>query len=338
MTDLLTLVSDWLPRQRWYVRGGAGAGVGAGTDGDGTGAASAGVAASSRFELLGSYSLSDPAGDGDVRYITVAILREAEAAAEAAALTTAAHPIYHVPLVIRNVDSAFDARGYVGTYDTGAGKAAVIDGVHDPAFARAMLELIESEHTVGGPQGAADAVAAGVRMPGSKAGRVHASRALQGEQSNSSIVTEMRVPDGDDEAAPLIVKVFRTLQGGENPDVTLQSALAAAGSLRVPPALGHVAGEWPDPTSPTGRSRGHLAFAQEYFAGVEDAWRVARRAAETGEDFAAPAASLGEAMAETHEVLRTHLPEATTTPVDIERALDEMRARLRVALERVEAL
>ncbi|GGA66183.1 trehalose biosynthesis protein [Pseudoclavibacter endophyticus] len=332
MTDLMSLVSDWVPQQRWYV------GEHAGSPGDDS--TGAGRRAPS-FELLGSYSLGDPERDPDVRFITVAMLRDTSTRAGSATgggEGVGAGSVYQVPLVIRNVDSSFDARGYLGTYDTGSGRAAVIDGVHDTAFARALLALIEGEQTARGPGGSADGLAVGLPMPGSRAGRVRASRALQGEQSNSSIVLQMRERESDAEAAPLIVKVFRTLHNGENPDVTLQSALAAAGSLRVPPALGHVAGEWPDPSQPGGRARGHLAFAQEFFAGVEDAWRVARRAAESGDDFTAPAYSLGEATAETHEVLRTHLPEAAATPAEVERAIGEMRARLRRALELVPAL
>lgn len=312
MTDLISLLNEWVPRQRWYV-----------------GAASGG----SGLQLVGSYSLSDPAGEHDVRFVTVAILSDTSTA-----VGGGSRPVYQVPLVIRDVDSSIDARGYIGTYETGTGSAAVIDGPHDPAFARSLLALIEGEQVATGPGGPSDAVAYGLPMPGSKAGRMRASRALQGEQSNSSIILEMLEHDTDAEGAPLIIKVFRTLHHGDNPDVTLQSALAAAGCLRVPPALGHVAGEWPDPSVEGGRARGHLAFAQEFFAGVEDAWRVARRAAESGDDFTGPAFSLGEATAETHGLLRRHLPEAIARPDDIERAVGEMHGRLRQALELVPEL
>ena len=312
MTDLMSLLGEWVPKQRWYV--GA-------------------VDGRADLELVGSYSLSDPAFDRGVRFITVAILRDASPGAG-----FAAGAVYQVPLVIRDVDAAVEARGYVGTYDTGSGRAAVVDGPHDPAFARALLALIEGERTASGPGGAADAMAFGLLMPGSKAGHVVTSRVLQGEQSNSSIIVELREHGGDAEVAPLIMKVFRTLHHGENPDVTLQSALAAAGCLRVPPALGHVTGEWPDASVPGGRARGHLAFAQEFFAGVEDAWRVARRAAETGEDFSGPAQLLGAATAETHGVLRRQLPEAAATQDDIDRAIGEMRGRLAQALELVPEL
>jgi 1,4-alpha-glucan branching enzyme len=107
----------------------------------------------------------------------------------------------------------------------------------------------------------------GHTVPGRYAARssdVTASRVLGGEQSNTSIVC------GVADLGPVIVKVFRTLSPGANPDVVLQPALAAAGCEHVPTTLGWVSGQWAD-----GQEEGHLAFAQEFLAGTQDAWRVA---------------------------------------------------------------
>ena len=316
MTDLMTLLRQWVPEQRWY-------------------AAPSGGGDEVPLRLLGSYSLADPGNDRGVQFITVAILQDETPDPDGG---TGARTTYQVPLVIRDVDSGVDARGYLGTYDTPDGPAAVVDGPYDGAFTRALLELVQQERTATGPGGTNDAVAYGMPMPGARAGRFRSSRVLQGEQSNTSIVVEMRDEDGETEAAPLILKVFRTLSDGDNPDVSLQTAIAAAGSLRVPPALGHVSGQWPDPRVRSGRASGHLAFAQEFLAGVEDAWRVARRAAESGDDFTDAARSLGEATAETHEVLRRVLPTVTTTPDERERAIAEMLGRLAQAVTLVPEL
>ena len=69
--------------------------------------------------------------------------------------------------------------------------------------------------------------------------------------------------------------MFRQLHHGDNPDVTLQTELASSGSPHVPASVGDVMGEWDDVGRASGRARGHLAFAQEFLPGVEDAWRVA---------------------------------------------------------------
>ena len=47
-----------------------------------------------------------------------------------------------------------------------------------------------------------------------------------------------------------MVKVFRALHDGENPDVVLQSAISEAGSSRVPETYGALVGTWPDPEVP----------------------------------------------------------------------------------------
>ncbi len=103
-------------------------------------------------------------------------------------------------------------------------------------------------------------------------------------------------------AEPLIVKVFRTLQHGDNPDVVVQSALTREGSDRVPMAIGHLSGAWDAPGG-SGLEHGDLAFAQEFIPGVEDAWRVALVAAAAGHDFTARARDLGVVTAQIHAAL-----------------------------------
>src|ERR1019366_1103218 len=129
-----------------------------------------------------------------------------------------------------------------------------------------------------------------------------ASRVLVGEQSNTSIIMDM-VDTLGAPMKPLICKLFRVLQGGQNPDVVVQSVLSAAGSSRVPSSVGYVCGQWPDAASAGGVATGHLAFAQEFLPGVEDAWRVALAAVASGADFSEQARSLGQASAQVHATL-----------------------------------
>ncbi len=105
-----------------------------------------------------------------------------------------------------------------------------------------------------------------------------------GEQSNTSIIYEAT---GD--RTSVICKVFRQLHHGENPDVTLQTALADGGS-RACPAQHRLTSRRVGRRRALDRARasGHLAFAQEFLPGVQDAWRVALDAAAAGEDFTEP--------------------------------------------------
>jgi predicted trehalose synthase len=154
---------------------------------------------------------------------------------------------------------------------------------------------------------------------------------LGGEQSNTSIVYDM-----DGGPLPFVIaKVFRVLHHGENPDVTTQAALTRGGSHRAPPLVGYLTATWPDPGRDGGTATGHLAFAQEFLPGLDDAWRVALRAAADVESFADRAYDLGIATAEVHATLARVLSTTETGRLDVEDALGSMRARLRVASNEV---
>ncbi|MCT9621841.1 phosphotransferase [Curtobacterium sp. C2H10] len=163
-------------------------------------------------------------------------------------------------------------------------------------------------------------------------GTVRRSRVLSGEQSNTSVICET------DTGAEVIVKVFRVLHHGDNPDVTTQLALSAAGSARVPRVYGALRGSWPDPGRSDGTASGHLAFAQEFLPGLQDAWRVALGDAREGIPFASDAERLGLALAEVHRTLAEALP---TEPADDDRraaAIATMHGRLDAAAREAPAI
>ncbi len=226
--------------------------------------------------------------------------------------------------------------------DTDGGARYVYDGPHDPVYAQALLTLILGGQGSVAPDGVTRAWghAAGTRATH---GQVSASRVLSGEQSNTSIICEL-VDGAGATGRPVIVKVFRALQAGENPDVAVQSALAAAGSRLVPEPVGHVTGQWMPREAASGRLTGsgpvlgHLAVAQEFLPNVEDAWRTALAAAEAGWDFRGEARSLGQATAEVHADLARAFPRLPATPALIEGIVTAMRARLAAAVIEVPAL
>lgn len=300
MTTLLELLTDWMPGQRWFAG-----------------------AAAPTLRHLGSYVLQDPAAEPGVRLVTVALIADLSGGDRAPI-------VYQVPLVLRDVDTAAAADGYLGSIQHDGEAFAVLDGPQDEAFGRALLALIEGEGRAPGERESDPTEAFGQPMPGAVAGEFRASRILSGEQSNTSIIYEL---EREGREAPLIVKVFRTISDGENPDVTLQTALAAAGSRRVPAVLGHLSGQWHDPRLRDRLAVGHLAFAQEFLPGVEDAWRVALRAAESGDDFVESARSLGEATAETHGILRRVMPTAAVGRPEIDAAIGQMKSRFDEAVQ-----
>ncbi|WP_271986530.1 maltokinase N-terminal cap-like domain-containing protein [Pseudoclavibacter terrae] len=302
MTDLIHMLRDWMPKQRWY---------------------SGGEGRAPQLTHLGSYVLANPNGEAGVHLVTVPCMLDSSGDVPV---------VYQVPIVLREVDARVPALGYIGSISNAAGRvSAVVDGPHDIAFAKALLALLEREGHATGAGGRSDIAAFGLPMPGAVVGSFVTSRVLSGEQSNTSIICEMRLPDGSD-APPLILKVFRMLHDGENPEVTLQSALTAAGSVRVPPAIGHLSGFWPDPRTSSGRASGNFVFAQEFLPGVEDAWRVALRAAETGDDFGDAAYTLGTATAEVHRTLRDVLPSVEATAPKVQAEVAAMRQRLDAAI------
>jgi predicted trehalose synthase len=144
--------------------------------------------------------------------------------------------------------------------------------------------------------------------------------------------------DEDGTAKPLILKVFRTLQSGANPDVVVQGALAEAGTERVPGMVGSISATWPAVADGGTEAHGHLAFAQEFYPGTEDAWRVALRAVAEGQDFTAAARELGAATAEVHALLAQALPTAQVTPEAVAQTVASMRSRYVAAASEVPAI
>ncbi|SIT71930.1 hypothetical protein [Microbacterium sp. RU33B] len=210
--------------------------------------------------------------------------------------------LYQLPVVARATAAVEASPDHViGSPEPGT---TFIDGPHDPAYAGALLQLV----TEGGDGRGPGTVITGTTTAPGLSGAGRRSRVLAGEQSNTSIIYESA-----DGAVPVICKVFRQLHAGLNPDIELQTALANHGSPHVPRAIGSVEGTWPD-TATRGTVTGSLAFAQEFLPDVDDAWRVALRAAAAGEDFTVRARDLGAATADVHLDLAELFPTVPSGP------------------------
>ncbi|MDM4763050.1 phosphotransferase [Galbitalea sp. SE-J8] len=201
----------------------------------------------------------------------------------------------------------------------------------EPGLEDAVAGAIDGRVLLDGPRHPSYALGL-LRSMGVDTTRVTGSAIMRGEQSNTSIVY------AENGASTIIAKVFRTLHHGENPDVTLQSALSAAGSPFVPRFLGEVAHDWPDVGRAEGRARGTLAFAQEFLAGVEDGWSIALRAATDDAPFVEQAHALGVATASVHATLARVMPTRSAGAADVAAMTDAWARRLAIACDEVAAI
>ena len=200
--------------------------------------------------------------------------------------------VYQVPLSYRAEPVPFLEHALVATVEhSELGTRHIYDATHDPVFADVLLREMYTEHEV--PAARARRVGAAGPAPA-----LASSRVLTGEQSNTSIIVETHRG-----GRPVIIKVFRVLAHGENPDVTVPTAITRTGSRQVPESLGYVEGRWTSADG-SGEQHGHLAFAQEFLPDTEDAWRRALASARADDDFTGSARTLGAATAAVHAALR----------------------------------
>jgi maltokinase len=152
------------------------------------------------------------------------------------------------------------------------------------------------------------------------------STLFSGEQSNSSVAF------GEDS----LMKLFRRITPGSNPDIEIHEALTRAGSTHVAHLYGYVQSD-----------HLHLAMLQQFLRTASDGWDLALVSArnlfaegdlhadEVGGDFAAEAHRLGAAVAEVHQLLAEEFP---TRPLDLAGTAQAMRDRLTAALDVVPEL
>lgn len=187
----------------------------------------------------------------------------------------------------------------------------VYEGLHDRRLAALLLERLR---TPGG---------LGVLRFGRGAEPIPAAltpRMLDTEQSNSSLVY------GDS----YILKIFRRVFPGTNPDLELPLALSRQGCGRVPAPVA-----WFEAAAP---ERLTLGVLQPYLRGAEDGWQLALRALAAGDDFTHEAHALGRATAEVHTALAAALPTPSLRRSQTDELAAAMVQRLEAAAHAVPAL
>ena len=249
-----------------------------------------------RLRTVGDIPLDSPDADAHVHVLLLADEADSRRA------------VYQVPVVERRDVPEGSESHLIGPN----GDRAVFDGPYDPAYPAALLAAIRGQARGAGPE------------------QVTASGVLRADQSNTSIVVSTRA------AGDVVVKVFRVVHHGRNPDAELQDVLSEAGVPYVPHFVGALDAEWRDAGERFGA--GQLAIAQEFLSGAEDGWVTARRAVDDGRDFSREAAQLGLATAALHTTLAERLPTEPPAPASVAAVTGMWTARLEAAIRDVPEL
>jgi maltokinase len=193
------------------------------------------------------------------------------------------------------------------------------------------------------------------RLPGDELDATAPSTPFTGEQSNSSVAFGEQA----------LLKLFRRVTPGRNPDIEIHEKLTLAGSDNVAALLGWIECQAPAGTEDSGGRGGaeapardpasgddvlHLAMLQQLLRTASDGWELALTsvrnlfaeadlyAEEVGGDFAAEAQRLGEAVASIHALLAEHFPTGERTASDHAELAKAMNERLEAAVDVVPEL
>jgi maltokinase len=229
---------------------------------------------------------------------------------------------YLVPLAWRDAPADELSTAFVGAVPATEGTNYAYDAMRDRESTVPWLTHLVASATVGPMHFHPAGVAA---IPEGVPGDV-----ISTEQSNTSLVY----------GESAILKLFRRLEPGLNPDVEIHDALRSTGNPHIAPLLGYIVIDDPDPA----REPATVAMVQAFVPNASDGWRLATssvrdlyaegdlHADEVGGDFAGESERLGEATASVHADLARVLP---TEPADRDwytTVAEQMTARLEAAI------
>ena len=229
--------------------------------------------------------------------------------------------LYQVPLALYSDPEHRLDHAFVGWWDEpGLGWVHAYDALHDRQAMDRWLQAFGAAHPTPQHLGGLDFH----RLPGHDLDLESVSTLFSGEQSNSSVAF------GED----AVLKVFRKITPGANPDITTHEALTRAESSDIAHLYGWVShGE--------GEQTLHLGMLQQFLRTASDGWDLALTsvrnlyadrdlaAREAGGDFAGESGRLGETLAAVHRLLADGFDRGS---VRGEFVAEQMRARLTAAV------
>ena len=300
-------LARWLPAQRWFA---------------GKGRPITGLQISSDAELA-----ADGDGEPALRHLIVAVTQPAGT------------DRYQILVGLRASLPARLEHARIGEAPDGR---SAYDALHDTELARLLLRGIAEQQVIGPVRFArvtGGRLDGGPLTDGPLSARALASGAgpdslvLTGEQSNTSLVY-------GEEA---ILKVFRRVAPGPNPDLEVSAALGRLGARHIAEPFGWMeTGEGGELTI--------LGILSRYLRAASDGWSLAATsvrdlyaqpdtdAAEAGGDFAGEAHRLGTATAEVHRDLVTAFGAGEMPAGAADGLAEPMRQRLAGALTAVPEL
>jgi maltokinase len=242
---------------------------------------------------------------------------------------------YQVPILYLPEPDPTLAHALIGEVDdTELGVVVAYDAVFSKQACDQILEHFHEAAEIGaGPEIVFHVVPGAELPPAGSPGFV-----LTGEQSNTSVAY---AEDG-------ILKLFRRVAAGGNPDIEIHEALTRRGSENVAPLLGWMSGRWRDGVGDV--HDGHLGMMQAFLRTATDGWTAALSsvrdllveadlfADEVGGDFAAEAQRLGEATAQVHADLAAEFDAEVYTGAQLAGLAGGMRLRLDAAIHVVPEL
>ncbi len=241
---------------------------------------------------------------------------------------------YQLPLALYSEAQDRLSHALVGEWDDEEhGHAYVYDALHD----RTSMALWLAAFAAHGVDPSSPADVRGElmfhRLPGHDLDIEAHSTLFSGEQSNSSVAF------GED----ALMKVFRKVTPGVNPDIAIHQVLTEAGSTHVAALYGWL--DLVDDEADGTNSTIQLAMLQQFLRTASDGWDLALasvrnlfaeadlHADEVGGDFAGEAARLGTALAEVHVDLAEHFPVEQRDADAVGALADAMEGRLDSALD-----
>lgn len=220
--------------------------------------------------------------------------------------------ILQVPLVVESgpiVDATAEDRPAPAGLIAEAGTTRLYDGAFHPAFVAAWLEAATWSPSA---------------PPTTRPFDLRGMRVLTGEQSNTSVLLP-HVGGGS------MLKLFRSLASGQNPDVVVPRALADAGWAGVPAPYAWSEITLDDDTPDVGPGwTAHSGVLAELVPNARDGFELACEHARLGLPFDDLARDLGVQVAGMHAALRSAFP-GELAAADATWLLAELRRRVRSA-------